>query len=108
MNIVKRVGLATAGLLTTGALLAPAALADATCTITDNGVLSHNHCTIKTSKKTVRVQINNAKVKNSVTVISNTGGNKANGNTGGNVEVTSGDSSVNVTITNTVNSNSAP
>src|SRR3990167_5333071 len=105
MNILKRVGLATAGLLTTGALLAPASLAaDNTCRITDNGAFSHNRCRIKVVKKTTTVQINSARVKNSVGVVSNTGGNDANNNTGGNVTSNSGDSTVTVTINNTLNS----
>ena len=109
MNILKRVGLATAGLLTTGALLAPASLAaDNTCRITDNGAFSHNRCRIKVVKKSATIQINAAKVKNNVGVISNTGGNDANGNTGGSVTSNSGNSTVTVTITNTLNSNAAP
>lgn len=108
MNRLTRISATAASVLAGGMLLAPAALADVSCTITDNGARSHNRCTIKTSKKTISVQVNKATVKNNVTVISDTGGNKANNNTGGNVTVTSGDSNVTVNITNTLNSNSAP
>lgn len=116
MHFMKRIGLATAGLLTSGALLAPAALADATCTITDNGARSHNSCSIVVKNgsggnceesclpqepKTVR----RAKIRNKVRIYQNTGGNKANSNTGGNVTIESGNATATVTITNDVNNN---
>lgn len=113
MNLVTRVSAAAAGILAGGMLLAPAALADATCTISGNGAGSRNRCNI-----TVRSggghgcqatcsgqpkQVNKAKVKNTVVVISNTGGNKANKNTGGEVTIETGDSNVDISISNDVN-----
>lgn len=116
MHLMKRVGLATAGLLTSGALLAPAALADATCTITDNGAHSSNSCTIvvtngsggnceQSCEPNEPKQIRRAKIKNKVRIYQNTGGNKANKNTGGNVTIETGNNTANVTITNDVNNN---
>ncbi len=116
MNIMKRVGLATAGLLTTGALLAPAALADVNCTISGNGAGSSNSCNIKVRRvghngckqnmcDSSGSATNNATVKNKVKVKQNTGGNRANSNTGGNVTIETGNNTATVTITNNVNSN---
>ncbi len=106
---ILRIGALATSIVAGGMLLAPASLAAGnTCTITDNGAFSSNRCRIKVVKKSATVQINAAKVKNSVGVVSNTGGNDANGNTGGNVNVDSGNSTVTVKITNTLNSNVAP
>ncbi len=113
MNIAKRIGLATAGLLTTGALLAPVALADATCTISGNGSGSSNSCTVRVSGgrscrpnkcvSTGSAAVNNATVRNKVRVRQNTGGNTANGNTGGSVSIDTGNNSVEININNDVN-----
>jgi len=109
MNRLTRIGAAAASLVASGLLLAPVSLAaDNTCTISDNGNHSHNSCRIKVVKKSATIQINAAWVTNKVNVISNTGGNESNKNNGGDVTVTSGDSNVTITITNTVNSNAAP
>lgn len=106
---ILRIGALATSIVAGGMLLAPASLAaDNTCTITDNGAFSSNRCRIKVVKKSATVQINNATVKNKVGVISNTGGNDANLNTGGGVTSNSGNSTVTVTITNTLNSNVAP
>jgi hypothetical protein len=114
MHIVKRVGLAAAGLLTTGALLAPAALADATCTISGNGADSRNRCNItirgggggcESTCSGQPKQVNKAKIKNKVKIRQNTGGNSANNNTGGNVTIETGDNTATVTITNNANTN---
>ncbi len=110
MNVrLIRIGALATSIVAGGMLLAPASLAaDNTCTITDNGVRSRNRCRIKVVKKSATIQINAAKVRNKVGVISNTGGNEANNNTGGSVTSDSGNSTVTVTITNTLNSNVAP
>ena len=112
MHLMKRIGVTTVGLLTTGALLAPAALADEegtggsnTCTITDNGAFSSNRCRIRVRNSSTTVQINGSKIRNKVRVLSNTGGNHASFNTGGSVSVSSGNSTVNVSITNTTGGN---
>ncbi len=106
-KLIVRAGAAATAALTLGMLVAPSALAQ-DCTISDNGAFSHNRCNIRVVNKTVTKQTNNANIRNTVNVVSSTGGNKANFNTGGDVSVTSGDSSVTVNITNNVNSNSMP
>ena len=103
-KLIVRAG-AVAALATAATLFVAPLASAADCTIDSNGALSHNSCHV-TIKRTIHVsQTNNAHVTNKVTVVSNTGGNKANFNTGGDVSVTSGDSSVTVDITNTVNGN---
>lgn len=74
--------------------------------ISDNGAGSVNKITIKSSCSTSVKQKNTANIENNVEVVSSTGGNTANKNTGGNVDVTSGSSNVTVNINNTANSNS--
>jgi hypothetical protein len=109
MTVVKRIGIAAAGLLTTGALLAPAVLGvgSISCTISGNGTGSTNRCRINVSSSSAINQVNNATVRNRIRVNSNTGGNTANNNTGtSSATINTGSSSVNITITNTVNSNS--
>lgn len=110
MNRLTRISAAAASILAGGMLLAPAALADATCTISGNGAGSRNRCTITING--VRrppghwgtSQRNTATIKNKVVIISNTGGNDANRNTGsGNVSIDTGDVTVDVSITNDVN-----
>src|SRR5689334_15905858 len=95
--------------IATGALLlgafAPAAFAD-TCTISGNGAFSHNKCKVVTVTKTGGTkQVNVADFSNHVSVHTSSGGNNASGNVGGDVTVTSGDSTVTVTITNAANLN---
>lgn len=108
MNLVTRISAAAAGILAGGMLLAPAALADATCTISGNGAGSRNRCNITVrsgghGRSGQPKQVNKAKVKNTVVVISNTGGNQANKNTGGEVTIETGDSNVDISISNDVN-----
>lgn len=114
MNKLMKIGTAAASIVATGMLLAPATLADTTCTISGNGANSHNRCTITTnggSRSCRRLrcassgsaQSNWANISNTVKVKSSTGGNDANANTGGDVSITTGDSNVNITITNTAN-----
>ena len=110
-RLLIRIGATTAAAMAAGLFLAPVTLADDggnTCTITDNGAFSHNRCNIRVRRITKTTTINKATVKNVVVVSSDTGGNKANFNTGGNVDVTSGDSTVTVTITNNVNTPPSP
>lgn len=106
MNRLMRIGAAAASLAAGGMLLVPASFAATDCTISGNGVASTNTCRVKVVRKSARIQINAAKVKTNVGVVSNTGLNSASGNTGsGGVSVTSGSSNVNVNITNNVNVN---
>ncbi len=116
MNLAKRVGAAAASVIASGMIMAPAALADATCTISGNGSDSTNRCTITITKvgggsgcettcSGQPKQVNKAKVKNKIKIKQNTGGNKANKNTGGSVTIETGNNTAEVTITNDVNTN---
>ena len=117
MNKLMKLSAAAASIVAAGLLFAPATFA-ADCTISGNGADSHNTCTISNGNGGPSChrhrcggggsgQINNATIHNSVTVRSNTGGNEANKNTGGDVSITSGDSNVNISITNNVNTNTS-
>ncbi|CAN5343474.1 hypothetical protein BH10PAT1_BH10PAT1_2110 [soil metagenome] len=73
--------------------------------ITGNGVWSSNKV-IDLSKCITEVdQTNVTNIYNNVNTTTNTGGNHASGNTGGDVSVMSGDSTTNVTVTNVAGSN---
>ena len=66
-----------------------------------------NSIEIKKVCKTEVTQTNVSTIVNNVGVVTNTGGNKANGNTGGNVNVTSGNATSTVTINNVSGGNFA-
>ena len=97
------IGLTAASMF--AATLAPAAaLADSNrCVIRDNGAFSHNRCRIRETNIQIVRQNNWAAILNVVIAVAATGGNDANNNTGGNVDVTSGDATVRVNITNEIN-----
>ncbi len=82
-----------------------AAFAAQTCTISGNGDNSNNRCRIKIVRKLKIEQSNIATVTNTIGGSVSTGGNTANGNTGGDVNVGSGSATVTITITNTLNAN---
>lgn len=106
MTILQKVGAGVA----TGSLflsLATSAFAANSVTISGNGTNSHNTVKIKNVKKVTVSQTNVSSVVNGVSTTNSTGGNKANGNTGGDVTVTSGDATSTVTITNNGNTNGA-
>lgn len=73
------------------------------CTIRNNGALSWNYCKISKKSFSLTVQKNFAAISNVVVAGASSGDNLANGNTGGDVTITTGDASVTVRITNTVN-----
>lgn len=86
------------------ALAPSAALANGNnCEIRNNGAGSRNRCRITEVNVQVTIQRNLANIWNGVLVIASTGGNEANKNTGGDVTITTGDNTVNVTINNTIN-----
>lgn len=72
---------------------------------TGNGAGSTNTATYYQKNKLKVGQTNNAVQVNVVGVSQNTGGNQANSNTGGSVDVTSGDAAATVLIENVANSN---
>lgn len=89
-------------------LVAAPASAATKVKISKNGSKSTNGVALMSAKIQAVKQVNDAKVDNGVAVVTNTGGNTANGNTGdGGVTVKSGDTKTTVKINNTVNSNEA-
>src|SRR3990167_7594248 len=78
-----------------------------TVEISGNGSDSDNTVSVEQTNKTEVNQNNTANISNNVNVSSNTGDNKAEDNTGGDVSIDTGDSSANVTVTNSANSNQA-
>jgi len=76
-------------------------------TITGNGAGSKNKVDVNNNNSVVLDQENDAVVGNSVDVSAATGGNKADQNTDGATQVTSGDANSNTNVTNEVNFNSA-
>lgn len=94
--------------LATGMLLLPTpVIAATTLTISGNGAGSDNDVTYTTTNSTVVVQENNAEVNNEVSANSNTGGNNADSNVGGEVVIDTGDASTDVAVVNDLNSNEA-
>lgn len=75
--------------------------------ISGNGADSKNKVDLDLDNTTKVYQSNEADVRNNVKVDANTGGNKANKNTGGDVEIETGDADVTVDVTNAVNQNVA-
>lgn len=96
---------ATAGLLATS--FAPMALADTTITVQGNGADSNNTVDVTNSQKSKVKQTNNTTLNTVVTVDQNTGGNKANKNTGGDTDIDTGNATSDVTVEVTGNSNEA-
>lgn len=82
-------------------LLAPAAFADTTVTVEGNGNNSDNNVVVNNTSKLNLNQTNNLVVTFAVNSTANTGGNKANGNTGGDVSIDTGNanSTVNLSVT---------
>lgn len=105
--INKRIATAVA----TGALLlnsfATPAFAATSVTLSGNGSDSNNTANVNLTKNNTVVQNNTANVTNNVDVNAKTGGNRANDNTGGDVSIDTGNSSVGVAVQNMLNKNSA-
>ncbi len=97
--------------ISTASLLAgsivPGVYGATTVTITGNGSDSDNTANVAVDQTTYVSQGNEANVQNTVYADANTGGNKANDNTGGDVSIETGDATSNVTIENSLNSNVA-
>jgi len=75
-------------------------------TISGNGEDSHNHVTVKGGNTTTVNQSNVSEISTWVDSSASTGHNSANGNTGGDVTVASGDASSTVGVTTSGSSNS--
>lgn len=105
--INKRIASAVAtGALLLNSFVTPA-FAATNIQISGNGSDSNNDAKIELKKTTSVVQNNTANVSNKVDVKADTGGNSADDNTGGDVRVSTGDSTVGVAVRNMLNSNSA-
>lgn len=81
--------------------------ADLDVNITDNGANSQTDVKVKTETKQELEQENKADVDNKVNLSANTGGNAANSNTNGKVNLKTGKVDAMVVFSNTVNLNSA-
>jgi hypothetical protein len=74
-------------------------------TISGNGSDSDSNIDVNRDNKTTVNQTNVADVRNNIDVDSDTGGNSASDNTGGDVQVRTGNASTNVEVNNLLNSN---
>lgn len=83
------------------------AFAQVDLSITGNGAMSDNSSQITTTTNSDVFQTNKATVNNTVTINSNTGGNKMDGITGGKADLDTGDATINANITNDINANEA-
>jgi hypothetical protein len=97
-------GLSTAALVASS-FVGPALALDVE--ISGNGANSDNTANVAVSNSTTVNQSNVANISNDVDVDADTGRNDANGNTGGNVSIDTGDATANVGVSNTANSNVA-
>jgi hypothetical protein len=98
----------TAALATTGLLLssfAQTALADIDVNVSGNGSRSDNNVSIRHESSTTISQSNHADISNIIAVSSNTGGNRANDNTEGDVHIGTGDSNTHIGVANFANLN---
>lgn len=96
--------------LASGAMMLNTALpvyAETVIQISGNGSSSTNAANVTLTTNTTVVQNNTADIDNYVDADASTGNNDANDNTGGDVDVDTGDATVNVSVSNAVNSNSA-
>lgn len=89
-------GLASAALLAN--LAAPAAFAETNVEIWGNGAKSDNTLNLTKSDETTVTQSNTSNVTLNVTSKAETGGNKANGNTGGSTSIDTGNASSTVGV----------
>ncbi len=86
-------------------LITPAAFADTNVDISGNGAGSDNDATVVNKDNTTVNQTNNTTIGISISSKANTGGNKASGNTGGDVSIDTGKavSTVGVSVTGSAN-----
>lgn len=98
-----------ASVIASGALLLNAvpAFAGTTVTIQGNGAGADNFATVNQQTTTTVTQSNNAFVVNNVDADADSGYNQAKFNTGGDVTVGSGNAKTDVSVSNTLNSNTA-
>lgn len=109
MNKLKaKLSAAVAMAVVIGSTLAPVAMADTDIIVKDNGGNSTNNVTVNNTDKTTVNQTNSTLIVNGVLVVSDTGDNTVNGNTGdGDVNIDTGKVVTKVKIDNTGSSNDA-
>ena len=87
--------------------LAPAAFAQTSLTITGNGSDSNSDINVSFNNDVNVDQNNDADINNDINIEQETGENDANDNTGGDVNVTTGNTTANVDVLNVANKNQA-
>src|SRR3972149_8984857 len=97
--LVKRIATGIVGGIFLTSLAATSAFADVSAEISGNGNGSINSIYIKNKSKCSVYQKNETAVLTGVESKANTGGNKANGNTGGDVDIDTGNASSTVLVT---------
>ena len=98
MSIKQKIGAALAIGSLAASVLAPAAFADASLEISGNGTGSDNKIVVKNTSNCTVKQKSNTNVGLEVNVYSNTGGNKASGNTGGDVTIDTGSVTTDISV----------
>mgnify|MGYP001610521492 CR=1 FL=1 len=98
MKLKIRITSAMAASALMASLLAPAAFADASLEISGNGTGSDNKIVVKHESDCTVKQKSNTNVGLEVDVYSNTGGNTASGNTGGDVTIDTGNATTEITV----------
>lgn len=106
MELIKRVSTVLVSTALLASSFAPAAFA-ADLEISDNGAGSNNTINVTSTSNTTVNQTSNTDVDLTIGVVASTGGNQANGNNGGNVSITTGNATSNVTVSVTGGSNTA-
>ncbi len=104
--MIKKIGSAIAGAAIFGSMMVPAAFAENTITISNNGADSTNKVILNSSCTIGVAQTNVTSVGVNADVSANTGGNKASGNTGGDVTIDTGNATSAVTVDVTGSTNS--
>jgi hypothetical protein len=105
-NLKKQIfSVITAGVMV--ANVATPALAGTEIVISGNGAGSDNWATVGQTSTTTVTQNNQANVTNNVSADAKTGNNDASFNTGGDVNIDTGDAKTKVDVSNVLNSNSA-
>lgn len=107
MKFQYRIGTAIASTALMLNLLAPAVFADTNIEITGNGANSDNSVSVNNTSNVSVTQTNDLVVGLTINSSASTGGNKANGNTGGDVSIDTGNANSTVGISVQGGSNSA-
>lgn len=107
MNMKRKVSLSLASAAMIMQMFSGVAFGAISCTISGNGTDTDNTCDFATSRTVTVDQNNDMDVDNDVNIKAETGDNEAEDNTGGDVEIETGDVSADVTINTSGNTNTA-